>query len=157
MKFYKENRINPAASCLPILVQIPIFISLFFLLKSFTDNVDYVQGDNLEWLGLINILDKASVGWGPLLIVIYITSQLASTYFMSATWNGRSGCSCSRCRSSSSRSSSTSRPASSSTGRRRTSGPSGQGIVTRQLVPRTKVTRPEEELAHASQGRGGTG
>jgi YidC/Oxa1 family membrane protein insertase len=91
MNFYKENRINPAASCLPIVVQIPIFISLFFLLKSFTDNVDYcgppqcVPGDNLEWLGLINILDKASVGWGPLLLVIYIGSQLASTYFMSAT------------------------------------------------------------------------
>jgi YidC/Oxa1 family membrane protein insertase len=85
MKFYKENRINPASSCLPILVQIPIFISLFFLLKDFTTSTDYVQGDNLEWLGLINILDKASVGWGPLLLVIYIASQLASTYFMSAT------------------------------------------------------------------------
>jgi len=85
MTFYKENRINPAASCLPILVQIPIFISLFFLLKDFTTSTDYVQGDNLEWLGLINILDKASVGWGPLLLVIYVASQLASTYFMSAT------------------------------------------------------------------------
>jgi YidC/Oxa1 family membrane protein insertase len=85
MKFYKENRINPASSCLPILVQIPIFISLFFLLKDFTTSTDYQQGDNLEWLGLINILDKASVGWGPLLLVIYLASQLASTYFMSAT------------------------------------------------------------------------
>ncbi len=85
MKFYKENRINPAASCLPILFQIPIFISLFFLLKNFTTSTDYQQGDNLEWLGLINILEKANVGWGPLLLVIYIGSQLASTYFMSAT------------------------------------------------------------------------
>ena len=85
MKFYKENRINPAASCLPILLQIPVFISLFFLLKNFTTTTDYQQGDNLEWLGLINILDKANVGWGPLLLVIYIGSQLASTYFMSAT------------------------------------------------------------------------
>ena len=34
---------------------------------------------------MINILQKASVGWGPLLIAIYLTSQLASTYFMSAT------------------------------------------------------------------------
>jgi YidC/Oxa1 family membrane protein insertase len=85
MKFYKENRINPASSCLPILLQIPIFISLFFLLKDFTTSTDYQQGDNLEWLGLINILDKANVGWGPLLLVIYLASQLASTYFMSAT------------------------------------------------------------------------
>jgi YidC/Oxa1 family membrane protein insertase len=85
MKFYKENSINPASSCLPIVFQIPIFISLFFLLKGFTTTTDYHDGDNLEWLGLINILDKANVGWGPLLLVIYIGSQLASTYFMSAT------------------------------------------------------------------------
>ena len=85
MKFYKENRINPAASCLPIVVQIPIFISLFFLLKDFTTSTDYQDGDNLEWLGLIDILDKATVGWGPLLVVIYVASQVASTYFMSAT------------------------------------------------------------------------
>ena len=32
MAFYKENSINPAASCLPILPQIPIFISLYFVL-----------------------------------------------------------------------------------------------------------------------------
>jgi YidC/Oxa1 family membrane protein insertase len=85
MAFYKENRINPAASCLPILLQIPIFLSLYFLLKNFTETTNYQAGDNLEWLGLVNILEKASVGWGPLLVVIYLVSQLASTYFMSAT------------------------------------------------------------------------
>jgi YidC/Oxa1 family membrane protein insertase len=85
MAFYRENRINPAASCLPILVQIPIFISLFFLLKDFTTSTDYQQGDNLEWLGLVSILDPAREGWGVLLVVIYVASQVASTYFMSAT------------------------------------------------------------------------
>ena len=35
MKFYKENKINPAASCLPILAQIPVFIALFFVLQDF--------------------------------------------------------------------------------------------------------------------------
>ena len=33
MAFYKENQINPAASCLPILAQFPIFIGLFFVLR----------------------------------------------------------------------------------------------------------------------------
>jgi membrane protein insertase Oxa1/YidC/SpoIIIJ len=37
------------------------------------------------WLGIVNITDKASVGWGPLLIAVYALSQLASSYFMSAT------------------------------------------------------------------------
>ncbi|HET8741175.1 MAG TPA: YidC/Oxa1 family membrane protein insertase, partial [Gaiella sp.] len=31
MKFYRENKINPASSCLPIVLQIPIFISLFYV------------------------------------------------------------------------------------------------------------------------------
>jgi YidC/Oxa1 family membrane protein insertase len=35
MKFYKENKVNPAASCLPIVLQIPIFISLFYVLRDF--------------------------------------------------------------------------------------------------------------------------
>ena len=85
MRFYKENRINPAASCLPIVFQIPIFLSLYYLLRHFVNSTDYQVGDNLEWLGLVNILAPANVGWGPLLIVIYVGSQLASTYFMSAT------------------------------------------------------------------------
>src|SRR5207247_9323124 len=49
MKFYKENRINPAASCLPIAAQIPVFISLYFVLKTFSRNPP--AGD-LHWLGL---------------------------------------------------------------------------------------------------------
>jgi YidC/Oxa1 family membrane protein insertase len=33
MAFYKENKINPLAGCLPLLVQLPIFISLFNVLR----------------------------------------------------------------------------------------------------------------------------
>ena len=33
MKFYGENKINPFASCLPILAQFPFFIGLFYLLQ----------------------------------------------------------------------------------------------------------------------------
>ena len=34
MKFYAENKINPFASCLPLLAQMPFFIGLFYLLQS---------------------------------------------------------------------------------------------------------------------------
>jgi YidC/Oxa1 family membrane protein insertase len=81
MKFYKENNINPAASCLPMLAQLPVFFALYFVLRHFHPH----QGDNLSWLGLIDITRHASTGWGPLLIAIYATSQVASSYFMSAT------------------------------------------------------------------------
>src|SRR5919202_3577448 len=81
MAFYKENQINPAASCLPLLAQFPVFIALYLVLKHahFTGNV--------SWLGLIDITRHASQGWGPLLLVIYAGSQIASTFFMSATMN----------------------------------------------------------------------
>jgi YidC/Oxa1 family membrane protein insertase len=81
MKFYRENNINPASSCLPLLAQFPVFISLYLVLKHFP----HLPGDNLEWLGLWNITDKASAGWGPVLVAVYALSQLASSYFMSAT------------------------------------------------------------------------
>ena len=34
MKFYAENKINPFASCLPLVAQMPFFIGLFYLLQS---------------------------------------------------------------------------------------------------------------------------
>jgi YidC/Oxa1 family membrane protein insertase len=33
MKFYKENNINPFSSCLPLVLQLPVFLSLFYMLK----------------------------------------------------------------------------------------------------------------------------
>src|SRR5436305_7859649 len=34
MKFYKENEVNPFASCLPLVAQIPVFIGLFYTLRT---------------------------------------------------------------------------------------------------------------------------
>src|SRR6266550_503935 len=33
MKFYQENKVNPFGSCLPLLMQMPVFISLFNMLR----------------------------------------------------------------------------------------------------------------------------
>lgn len=86
MKFYRENKINPASSCLPILAQIPIFISLFFVLKDFEKEVfPSYPGSSLDWLNLVDITEPVKDGWGPLLLTIYVVSQLSSTYFMSTT------------------------------------------------------------------------
>ena len=88
MAFYKENSINPAASCLPILPQIPIFISLYFVLKDFEKEVfpNYPDSD-LGWLGFVpNITEPANSHWsGYVLIVVYAASQLTSTLLMSTT------------------------------------------------------------------------
>lgn len=33
MKFYRENKVNPLASCLPLLFQLPFFIALYYMLQ----------------------------------------------------------------------------------------------------------------------------
>jgi YidC/Oxa1 family membrane protein insertase len=34
MSFYRENKVNPFASCLPMVLQLPVFISLFYMLRT---------------------------------------------------------------------------------------------------------------------------
>jgi YidC/Oxa1 family membrane protein insertase len=88
MKFYKENKINPASSCLPIVAQFPIFIALYFVLRDFEREIfpKYPESD-LGWLSVVpNIADNISAHWsGYVLLTIYVVSQVASTYFMSTT------------------------------------------------------------------------
>jgi YidC/Oxa1 family membrane protein insertase len=88
MKFYRENKINPAASCLPILFQIPIFIALFFVLRDFEKEVfPKYPGSELGWLGIVpDITQPVTSHWsGFLLLAIYAVSQTASTLLMPTT------------------------------------------------------------------------
>jgi YidC/Oxa1 family membrane protein insertase len=45
MNFYREHKINPLSSCLPLLLQIPVFISLFYMLR--TDLKKHICGTQL--------------------------------------------------------------------------------------------------------------
>jgi YidC/Oxa1 family membrane protein insertase len=85
MKFYRENNVNPAAPCLPLLFQFPVFIALYLVLRRPDELLE--KGDVVGWLGVVpDITNHANAHWsGYLLLVIYVLSQLASTYFMSAT------------------------------------------------------------------------
>lgn len=47
MKMYKEEKINPLGGCLPILVQIPVFIALYWVLL---ESVELRQADWILWL-----------------------------------------------------------------------------------------------------------
>jgi YidC/Oxa1 family membrane protein insertase len=79
-KFYKENNINPAASCLPMLAQFPIFIALYFTLRH---EAHHITG---KWLWIVHLDPHAIAHWsGYLLLAVYAGSQVASTYFMGAT------------------------------------------------------------------------
>ena len=50
MKIYKEEKVNPMGGCLPIMVQIPVFIALYWVLLS------TVEMRNTPWIGWIKDL-----------------------------------------------------------------------------------------------------
>jgi YidC/Oxa1 family membrane protein insertase len=132
MKFYQEKGINPLASCLPLLLQFPVFISLFYMLR--TDLKKHICGTQLvsyynqhaasgagslatkykaaehissvahlpgkfveatacnvvaphsaKFLFLPDITNKATGVALVALIVLYVGSQLASTFIATAT------------------------------------------------------------------------
>src|ERR1043165_9491137 len=81
MKFYREDRINPAASCLPLLAQFPVFRALYLTLRHFSH---HIKG---SWLHVVpDISAKGTAHWsGYVLLAIYAGSQIASTDFMGTT------------------------------------------------------------------------
>jgi YidC/Oxa1 family membrane protein insertase len=114
MKFYQENKINPLASCLPLLLQLPVFISLFYMLRSdlkkhicgsaLTSHYQHFHhaGESLnkyiektscqsvahgsaKFLFLPDITNKATGGALIVLILLYVGSQIASTLVATAT------------------------------------------------------------------------
>jgi len=87
MKFYRENNINPAASCLPMLVQLPVFIALYYSLRHFSKEPASLHPGSLSFLHFIpSIADHTTSHWGGfILLVVYVASQMASTLYMSAT------------------------------------------------------------------------
>jgi YidC/Oxa1 family membrane protein insertase len=52
MKLYKEHKINPLAGCLPMLIQMPILFSMWFVIRGITDNPALVGEMNFMFLGL---------------------------------------------------------------------------------------------------------
>jgi YidC/Oxa1 family membrane protein insertase len=84
MKFYRENQINPAASCLPMLVQLPVFIALYYALRAFAKNPPAGDPSFLHFIP--DIAAHTTSFWGGyILLVVYVGSQMASTLYMSAT------------------------------------------------------------------------
>jgi YidC/Oxa1 family membrane protein insertase len=99
MKFYRENRINPAASCLPMVAQLPVFLSLYYMLRTdlrrdICPEINPPDVPNPKpcgatgdsgFLFIPDLTDKATGGVLIALIVLYVGSQLLSTLLMSTT------------------------------------------------------------------------
>lgn len=92
MKFYRENNINPFASCLPLVAQLPIFIALFYVLRDFSEDAaaGAIGQQSLSFMWLISdvSIDFQELGWWSVvpLLAVYGVTQLLSTE-LSATPN----------------------------------------------------------------------
>jgi YidC/Oxa1 family membrane protein insertase len=106
MKFYRENNVNPLGSCLPLLLQLPVFISLYYMLRQSlrTDICPAIQRAHnhgvlsnshtvpcgtgphahASFLFIPDLTDKASGVVLVVLIILYVGSQLGSTLVMSS-------------------------------------------------------------------------
>lgn len=85
MLFYKENKVNPFGSCLPILVQLPIFFGLYQTLRNLNQEVQ--AGDDLAmfwgWIPDITLsLNSLPASTLYPLMAIYVLSQVGSTLLM---------------------------------------------------------------------------
>ena len=68
MAFYQENKINPFASCVPLLLQLPVFFALFSLLRSDEFKTEiHAAGSNPAFLGVT--LDEKATGAALIILI----------------------------------------------------------------------------------------
>src|ERR1035437_4783152 len=75
MRLYKENRVNPMAGCLPMLIQLPIWIGLYQALYTLVLRPDFAD----KFLGIWNLaIPEPNIPVGiPLLAILTALSQFA--------------------------------------------------------------------------------
>jgi YidC/Oxa1 family membrane protein insertase len=88
MELYKDKNVNPFGSCLPIVVQIPVFIGLYYVLRNTGGFVK--PGDDLSFLGgfvpdISQHLQQLPTASLVILMLIYVGSQIGSTLLMPST------------------------------------------------------------------------
>jgi YidC/Oxa1 family membrane protein insertase len=85
MAFYRENKVNPFGSCLPLLVQLPIFFALNLLLRDLGSEVEDGADLSMFWGWIPDITESLSELPGTTLwplMVLYIVSQMGATLLM---------------------------------------------------------------------------
>src|SRR5947208_16482097 len=94
MKFYQENKVNPLGSCLPLVFQLPVFLALFYMLRTDLKRdicgphlqgikdigkvaCDKVDPGSAKFLFISDLTWQAKGGVLVVLILLYVGSQLA--------------------------------------------------------------------------------
>ena len=89
MRFYQENKVNPFASCIPLVAQLPVFITLFYVLRhELPADIGCEAGHcgaEASFLFINDLTAKAVGAELIVLLVLYIGTQLVSGLVMSVT------------------------------------------------------------------------
>jgi len=89
MRFYQENKVNPLASCIPLVAQLPVFITLFYVLRHELPSDIGCQaghcGAEASFLFINDLTAKATGAELIVLLVLYVGTQLISGLVMSVT------------------------------------------------------------------------
>jgi YidC/Oxa1 family membrane protein insertase len=89
MRFYQENKVNPFASCIPLIAQLPVFITLFYVLKNeLPADIGCKAGEcggEASFLFISDLTAKATGGELIALLILYVGTQLISGLVMSVT------------------------------------------------------------------------
>jgi YidC/Oxa1 family membrane protein insertase len=84
ISFYQENKINPFASCIPLLLQLPVFLALYQLLNSDTFKEDMLSDPPVDFLFIPNLTEKATGPELVALIILFIVTQLGAGLVMAS-------------------------------------------------------------------------
>ncbi|KFN42769.1 membrane protein insertase YidC [Arenimonas metalli] len=76
MDLYKKEKVNPAAGCLPILITIPVFIALYWMLL---ESVEMRQAPWLGWIQNLTAPDPYFILPVINLVVMYLTQKMTPT------------------------------------------------------------------------------
>ncbi|MFZ0530182.1 MAG: membrane protein insertase YidC [Propionicimonas sp.] len=84
MKLYKEEGVNPMASCLPLLLQMPIFLALFYVLNSVFHGtaLGYFFQNDPE---VVNSLKNATIFGAPIAATFMPMTTFGPTQIVSLT------------------------------------------------------------------------
>jgi len=89
MRFYQENKVNPFASCIPLIAQLPVFITLFYVLRhELPADIGCEAGhcgSEASFLFINDLTAKAHGAELITLLVLYVGTQLVSGLIMSVT------------------------------------------------------------------------
>jgi YidC/Oxa1 family membrane protein insertase len=82
MRLFQEHGVNPLASCLPLLLQLPVFISLFYLLRSDEFTAEVVAAGDESWLFVNDLTEKATGSPLIILLILYLGTSVIAGLIM---------------------------------------------------------------------------